>query len=95
MILIESLLREISDLYKKAEEDRQEREKQGDFFNVFNTIGLRTEEVRLHSALIAELLNPQGKHGLSHLFLEAFLEMLESSGFLDFSKISQENKERY
>lgn len=95
MILVESLLREISDLYKKAEEDRQEREKQGDFFNVFNTIGLRTEEVRLHSAFIAELLNPQGKHGLSHLFLEAFLKMLKSSGYLDFSKVSQDNKERY
>lgn len=95
MILIESLLREISDLYKKAEEDRQEREKQGDFFNVFNTIGLRTEEVRLHSAFIAELLNPQGRHGLSYLFLEAFLEMLKGSGYLDFSKVSRDNKERY
>lgn len=44
---------------------------------MFNTIGLRTEEVRLHSAFIAELLNPQGSHGLSNLFLQAFLKHME------------------
>jgi len=74
---IESLLSEITNLYKLAEKDKLERIKQGDFFNVFNTIGLRTEEVRLHSAFIAELLNPQGSHGLSNLFLQAFLKQME------------------
>ena len=74
---IESLLTEITNLYKLAEKDKQERLKQGGFFNVFNTIGLRTEEVRLHSAFIAELLNPQGAHGLSKLFLQAFLKQME------------------
>ena len=74
---IERLLSEITNLYKLAEKDKLERIKQGDFFNVFNTIGLRTEEVRLHSAFIAELLNPQGSHGLSNLFLQAFLKQME------------------
>ena len=74
---IESLLTEITNLYKLAEKDKQERLKQGGFFNVFNTIGLRTEEVRLNSAFIAELLNPQGAHGLSKLFLQAFLKQME------------------
>lgn len=69
---IEQLLAEITRLYNQAETRRVEREKQGEFFNVFNTIGLRTEEVRLHSAFIAELLNPNGSHGLSNLFLQAF-----------------------
>jgi hypothetical protein len=70
----EQLLAEITGLYKQAEERRIQKEKQGEFFNVFNTIGLRTEEVRLHSAMIAELLNPNGMHGLSNSFLQAFLE---------------------
>ena len=35
---------------------------------------MRCEEVRLHSAFIAELLNPNGSHGLSNSFLQAFLE---------------------
>ena len=71
---IESLLAEISEIYRRAEKNRLEKMKQGEFFNIFNTLGLRTEEVRLHSAFLAELLNPQGTHGLSSLFLEAFLK---------------------
>ena len=71
---IESLLSEITNLYKLAEKDKLERIKQGDFFNVFNTIGLRTEEVRLHSAFIAELLNPNGNHGLGEKFLKIFID---------------------
>ncbi len=72
----EQLFAEITSLYKQAEDRRAQKEKQGEYFNVFNTIGLRTEEVRLHSALIAELLNPNGMHGLSNLFLQIFLERL-------------------
>ena len=62
---------------------------------MFNVIGLRTEEVRLHSAFLAELLNPQGSHGLSNMFLEAFLRRIElPDDYLDYSKVSQNNKER-
>ena len=73
---IERLLADIMSLYKQSKERRAQKEKQGEFFNVFNTIGLRTEEVRLHSAFIAELLNPNGSHGLSNLFLKAFLKRI-------------------
>jgi hypothetical protein len=74
--IIEKLLIDIRSLYKQAEDRRIQGEQRGDFFNVFNTIGLRTEEVRLHSAMIAELLNPNGSHGLSKQFLQTFLERL-------------------
>lgn len=74
--IIEKLLFDIRSLYKQAENRRIQREQRGEIFNVFNTIGLRTEEVRLHSAMIAELLNPNGSHGLSKLFLQAFLKRL-------------------
>lgn len=93
---IGAILKEISAIHGKAEKDRTDREKQGDFFNVFNTLEICTEEVRLHSAFIAELLNPQGSHGLSHLLLEAFLRKMEIPfDYLDYSKISQNNRERY
>lgn len=93
---IESILAEISEIYRKAEKNRLEKVKQGEFFNVFNTIGLRTEEVRLHSAFIAELLNPQGMHGLSSQFLEAFLKILGyPKDYLDIHKVSQDIKERF
>lgn len=92
---IESLLAEISEIYRQAEKNRLEKVKQGECFNVFNTIGLRTEEVRLHSAFLAELLNPQGTHGLSSLFLEAFFKRLGlSNDYLDVNKVSQDIKER-
>ena len=72
---------------KKVEEKKRE---EGEFFNVFNTIGLRTEEVRLHSAFIAELLNPKGSHGLSHHFLQAFLEVIEiSDGYINYCQCEQ------
>lgn len=72
---------------KKVEEKKRE---EGEFFNVFNTIGLRTEEVRLHSAFIAELLNPKGSHGLSHRFLQAFLEVIEiSDGYINYCQCEQ------
>ena len=70
------ILESISKLYEQEKHVEKRKRKEGDFFNVFNTIGLRTDEVRLHSAFIAELLNPKGSHGLSHLFLQAFLEVI-------------------
>ena len=88
---IESLLTEITNLYKLAEKDKQERLKQGGFFNVFNTIGLRTEEVRLHSAFIAELLNPQGAHGLSNLAI--MLQMQKGLLKKDISDERQKQRE--
>lgn len=49
----------------------------GENFNVFNILGMGASEVRLHSALIAELLNPKGKHGQGTIFLNHFLKSLE------------------
>ena len=69
-------LESISKLYEQEKKVEEKKREEGEFFNVFNTIGLRTEEVRLHSAFIAELLNPKGSHGLSQLFLQAFLEVI-------------------
>jgi hypothetical protein len=48
----------------------------GERFNIFEITGLETDEVKLHSAFIAELLNPKGSHGLKDRFLKLFLEML-------------------
>lgn len=93
---IELLLAEISEIYRCAEENRLEKVKQGEFFNIFNTIGLRTEEVRLHSSFLAELMNPQGTHGLSNLFLEAFLKRLGlPKNYLNVYNVSLDNKERF
>jgi len=46
----------------------------GDNFNVFSVINVTTDEVRLHSRFIAELLNPKGSHGQGAVFLQIFID---------------------
>ena len=41
-------------------------------FNLFDLLDRTTDEVKGHSAFIAELLNPLGAHGQGDLFLQAF-----------------------
>lgn len=48
----------------------------GSDFNIFKILGLSANEVRLHSSLLAELLNPLGSHGQGSRFLCAFKSML-------------------
>lgn len=43
-------------------------------FNLFNILGITSDEVRLHSRLLAELLDPKGSHGQRSQLLELFLE---------------------
>ena len=54
-------------------------------FNVFSVLGLETKEVILHSKLLAELLNPNGSHGMGSYFLSSFLEKLNEELEIKFS----------
>lgn len=86
-----NLFAEITELYREVKQIEEKQREQGDFFNIFNIVGLRTDEVRLHSSLIAELLNPKGSHGASHFFLQAFLDLLSiEEGFIDYERCSTE-----
>ena len=73
---LQILFSDITKLYRVQKETEQLKRERGDYFNIFNTIDLRYEEVRLHSAFIAELLNPRGSHGCSSLFLSSFLRII-------------------
>lgn len=70
------LLKHISEIVLKEKTQQEEKRKRGENFNVFKVLGLQTSEVRLHSALIAELLRPDGDHGLGDKFMKAFLDVL-------------------
>ena len=48
----------------------------GENFNVFSILDRERKEVTTHSAIIAELLNPQGTHSQGTLFLKLFLAQL-------------------
>lgn len=47
--------------------------KLGDAFNIFEAVGMRTQEIR-HSRFLAFLLNPSAPHGLDDHFLRGFLD---------------------
>ncbi len=72
---ITELLARVSEIRKKHE---LIADITGERFNVFGILGLQTSETRTHSALLCELLDPQGTHGLKDAFLKAFIRMLGS-----------------
>ena len=67
---IQSLISQVGVIVKKNNEILDAT---GGRFNMFNVIGLASDEVRLHSAILAELLNPNGTHGMKDEFLKEFL----------------------
>ena len=75
------LLSEIEKIVSKNETVKAERAKRGEFFNIFNVLKIGGNEVRLHSAFLAELLNPEGSHGLGNIFLVEFLKKLKVDNF--------------
>lgn len=92
---IDKMLADITELYKKEKLEEARKRKEGEYFNVFNTIGLWSEEVRLHSSFIAELLNPKGSHGLAQRFLHAFLEEIDlPNDYVDWRHCSNDIVER-
>lgn len=74
MTQIETVLKRMSEIVAKEKKQQEEKRKRGENFNIFNVLGLSTSEVRLHSAFLAELLNPNGDHGLGDKFLQAFIQ---------------------
>ncbi len=57
-------------------------------YNIFQVLQLESEEVRLHSRFLADLLNPQGKHGLGTFFLNNFSDLIkENTIFPDLNKV--------
>lgn len=83
---IESLLTEVA----KIAQSKKEREKaaliRGEKFNIFELLGLQTDETRLHSNLLAELLNPKGNHGLGDEPLKLFLRDICKNQLPNFDK---------
>lgn len=70
---IKELLSQLLPLHH-AEQERLKKEKEeGKRFNVFSALNMCSDEVRLHSRLLATLLNPKANHGLENEFLKSFL----------------------
>jgi hypothetical protein len=50
----------------------------GEHFNVFDILGVRSNELS-HSSILTNLLDAKGKHGQKDVFLKLFLEQSWSS----------------
>lgn len=80
MTQITKLLKDVANI---IEEQHQLDFLQKTKFNIFEILKLQTNEVRTHSAFLAELLDPKGSHLMGHVFLEAFLSELGLSDCID------------
>lgn len=91
---LKEFLDRFNDLLAKNNEIKEEERKKGNKFNIFNVLELERKEL-IHSAFIAELLNPDGDHGMKDEFLKAFIDVL---GIVDFglrTKSAMVEKEKW
>lgn len=73
---VETLLNdeEIKHIINDIEQHRKDKEENGDFFNIFSILKVERDEVYTHSAMLCELLNPNGSHGRKDSFLQLFIK---------------------
>jgi len=83
-------MKNYKNLFEQIKQFKKEQEKQKqrglNNYNILTTVLKEHDEVRLHSRMIASLLDPSGEHYQSTLFLDKFLEVLNVSNFKIDSK---------
>ena len=73
---VKELLSQLLPLHHSEQERLKKEKEEGKCFNVFSALNMCSDEVRLHSRLLATLLNPKANHGLENEFLKSFLTAL-------------------
>jgi hypothetical protein len=63
----------------------------GESFNIFEILNIGTLEVVTHSPMLAELLSPQGRHGLGSRCLRCFLSRFELRLDAEKTKVREEH----
>lgn len=82
---IEYLLSKVSGISRKYDEIAKVT---GENFNIFSIMNMEHNEVKTHSSIIGEFLNPNGRHGLQDKLLELFIETLKNK-FRDSPTMSE------
>ena len=80
---LQSLLDQISAIIEEEKELKKRKYESGETFNVFAVMKLQRDEVRLHSSIIASLLDPKGPHGMKAKLLESFLKVMKGDDIFD------------
>lgn len=73
------LLQQVQVYVNEDKQRRAEAFRRGECYNVFNVLGVDNHELS-HSAFLAELLNPEGSHGMQDIFLKAFIDTIAHGG---------------
>lgn len=71
---IKHLLSDVESINKRYAEVQKAYEESGVKYNIFNVLGLKSSEVRLHSSILASLFDTK-EHGAGNAFLKAFLRI--------------------
>lgn len=83
----QNLLNQIRDIVQKEKDDRECQKQNGNSFNLFNVLNIKTDEL-IHSSMIASLLDPHEEHGKDCLFLQKFLNIWDFGFALDTNTAS-------
>ena len=81
---INNLLRSVTQVKKHYDEVSKLK---GEHFNLFSVIRKENDEVIVHNRMIAELLNPEGSHGLGDIPLHSFIDYISAKS--TFSSLDQ------
>lgn len=73
-----SLIQLFHEIHLLLEKHEQIRKEKGGNYNLFQVINMTSDETRVHSAMIADLLNPKGKHQMGDVFLRLFIHCLKT-----------------
>ena len=85
MTEFEHLCFQVRNILTKVNVEKEERRKRGESFNIFDTLGVSSSEVRTHSAFLAELLDPNGSHGLGDYPLNTFVSLINNLSPIDIN----------
>lgn len=75
---LNTLLNRVKGILYKQDVSWQESRLRGEQFNLFHTCGVNHYEVT-HSAILAELLSPDGTHGQKDAYLKLFLDVVKGA----------------
>ena len=68
----------LNSVFSLSQHEKEIQQITGERFNLFDIVRIGHYEVGTHSPMLAELLNPNGRHGQGSRFLELFIEAISA-----------------
>ncbi|MCQ4256499.1 PD-(D/E)XK nuclease family protein [Stutzerimonas stutzeri] len=92
---MENIQRVMHQARDRVRQDAARRTASGEDFNIYRIAKIERAEVNTHSAMIAELLNPKGTHGIGPLFLQLMLVQMDISHGCSLSEASVRKEQSF